>query len=168
MVVYRRGDVSVDVRINQRSIDRFVQPGGEVYEWTESVLKRARVSARRRAPVATGNLAAGIQMEMENSGPNIATGTLGTEGVPHAIFYLLGHGPQGGRRNRPIGATQVRRGMASGQVNRRPGRRYSGKPTLFTNGPIAGFEGNNILADALAEAFAAEGLIVSPQSFTWE
>lgn len=168
MPVFRRGDVSVDVRINQRSIDRFVQPGGEVYEWTEGVLKKARRSARRRAPVATGDLASGIEIDMETNGPNVVTGTLGTDGVPHAVFYLLGHGPQGGRRNRPIGATQIRRGMANGQVNRRPGRRYPGTPTLFTNGPIAGWEGNNILADALAEAFATEGLVVSPESFTWE
>lgn len=168
MVVFRRGDVSVDVRISQRAIDRFVQPGGDVYEWTEDVLKKARRSARRRAPVATGDLAAGIQAEIENSGKDTVTGTLGTDGVAHAVFYLLGHGPQGGKRNRPIGATQVRRGMANGQVNRRPGRRYPGKPTLFTNGPIAGFEGNNILADALAEAFASEGLIVSPETFKWE
>lgn len=168
MVVYRRGDVSVDVRINQRAIDRFVMPGGDVYEWTEGVLKNARRSARRRAPVATGDLAAGIESEIENTGPNTVTGSLGTDGVAHALFYLLGHGPQGGKRNRPIGATQVRRGMASGQVNRRPGRRYGGKPTLFTNGPIAGFRGNNILADALAEAFSLAGLIVTPETFKWE
>lgn len=168
MVVFRKGAVSVDVRINQRSIDRFVQPGGEVYEWTESVVKKARRSARRRAPVATGELAAGIDMAMETTGPNTVTGTLGTSGVPHAVFYLLGHAPQSGVPRRPIGATQIRRGMANGQVNRRPGRRYGGRPALYTNGPIAGFEGNNILADALAEAFATEGLIVRPESFTWE
>lgn len=168
MVVFRRGAVSVDVRINQRSIDRFVQPGGDVYEWTEGVLKKARRSARRRAPVATGDLASGIEMGMETDGPNRVTGTLGTSGVPHAVFYLLGHAPQPGKMRRPIGATQIRRGMSNGQVNRRPGKRYGGKPALYTNGPIAGFEGNNILADALSEAFATEGLIVRPESFVWE
>ena len=163
-----RGDVTVEVRINQRQIDRFVQPGGEVYEWTEGILKKAWRSARRRAPVGTGTLAAGIESEMSVDGPSQVTATLGTSGVPHAADYLLGHRPQGGIRNRPIGAAMIRRGMANGQVNRRPGRRYNGRPTLFTNGPIAGWGGNNILAAAMAEAFATEGLVVSPESFEWE
>lgn len=162
-----RGSTSVDVRINQRAIDRFVQPGGEVYDWTWDVLLKARRSARRRAPVATGRLAAGIEAEIDPDGPSRVTGTLGTDGVPHAADYLLGHAPQGPVLRRPIGATQIRRGMANGQVNKRPGRRYPGSPTLFTNGPIAGWGGNNILAAALSEAFATEGLIVSPESFTW-
>lgn len=104
---------------------------------------------------------------MDTDGPSTATGTLGTNGVPHASDYLLGHAPQGPVLRRPIGATQIRRGMSNGQVNRRPGRRYPGRPALYTNGPIAGWEGNNILANALAEAFAAEGLLVTPESFTW-
>lgn len=162
-----RGTTSVDVRIHQRQIDRFVMPGGDVYDWTWEVLLRARRSARRRAPVATGRLAAGIEAEMDTDGPSTATGTLGTNGVPHASDYLLGHAPQGPVLRRPIGATQIRRGMSNGQVNRRPGRRYPGRPALYTNGPIAGWEGNNILASALAEAFAAEGLLVTPESFTW-
>lgn len=162
-----RGSTSVDVRINQRSIDRFVQPGGAVYDWSWSVLLKARLSARRRAPVGTGRLAASIEGEIETTGPSSVTVTLGTDGVPYASDYLLGHRAQGGVRNRPIGASMIRRGMASGQVNRRPGRRYSGTPTLFTNGPIAGWDGNNILAAALAEAYATEGLIVSTESFTW-
>jgi hypothetical protein len=162
-----RGSTSVDVRINQRSIDRFVQPGGDVYDWSWGVLLKARLSARRRAPVGTGRLAMSIEGEIETTGPSSVTVTLGTDGVPYAADYLLGHRAQGGVRNRPIGAAMNRRGMASGQVNRRPGRRYNGTPTLFTNGPIAGWAGNNILAAALAEAYATEGLIVSTESFTW-
>jgi hypothetical protein len=162
-----RGSVSVDVRINQRSIDRFVQPGGEVYDWSWRVLLKARASARRRAPIGTGRLASSIEGEIDTDGPSRVTVTLGTDGVSYAADYLLGHAAQGPVKRRPIGAAQIRRGMSSGQVNRRPGRRYSGTPTLFTNGPIAGFEGNNILAAAMAEAYASEGLIVSPESFTW-
>lgn len=162
-----RGSVSVDVRINQRSIDRFVQPGGEVYEWSWRVLLKARASARRRAPIGTGRLASSIEGEIEPDGVSRVTVTLGTDGVPYAADYLLGHAGQGPRNNRPIGASQIRKGMSNGQVNRRPGRRYPGAPTLFTNGPVAGFVGNNILAQALAEAYATEGLIVSPESFTW-
>jgi hypothetical protein len=162
-----RGTTTVDVRINQRQIDRFVQPGGEVYDWTWEVLLKARRSARRRSPVATGRLANGIEAEIEPTGPSTVTGTLGTDGVPHASDYLLGHDPQGAVLRRPIGATQIRRGMANGQVNRRPGRRYPGPARLYTNGPIAGWAGTNILAAALAEAFAAEGLLVTPESFTW-
>ena len=158
-------DTTVRVVIHQRQIDRFVRPGGEVFEWTWEVLVKARLSARRRAPVGTGRLAASIEGNLEETGLSEVTATLGTSGVPYASDYLLGHRPQGGRINRPIGAAQVRRGMSSGQVNRRPGRRYPGTPTLFTNGPIAGWDGNNILAQAMSEAYAAEGLIVSPESF---
>lgn len=162
-----RGSVSVDVRINQRSIDRFVQPGGDVYEWSWEVLLKARRSARRRAPIGTGRLAASIEATIESDGPSQVTATLGTNGVPYAADYLLGHAGSGPIRNRPIGASMIRRGMANGQVNKRPGRRYPGTPTLFTNGPVAGWDGNNILAKALSEAYATEGLIVSPESFTW-
>lgn len=162
-----RGSTSVDVVINQRQIDRFVQPGGEVYDWSWGVLLKARRSARRRAPVGTGRLASSIEAEIETVGPSRVTATLGTDGVPYAADYLLGHRAQGGVRNRPIGAAMIRRGMANGQVNRRPGRRYPGNATLFTNGPIAGWDGNNILAAAMAEAFGKEGLAVSPESFTW-
>ncbi len=162
-----RGSTSVEVRINQRQIDRFVQPGGDVYEWSWEVVRKARRSARRRAPVGTGDLAKSIEVAIETDGPSQVTVSLGTDGISYASDYLLGHRPQGGVRNRPIGAAMIRRGMASGQVNQRPGRRYPGTPTLFTNGPIAGWRGNNVLAAAMAEAFAKEGLLVSPESFTW-
>jgi len=162
-----RGSVSVEVRINQRAIDRFVQPGGDVYEWSWEVVLRARRSARRRAPIGTGRLASSIEATIEEDSVSQVTVTLGTDGVPYAADYFLGHAGSPGRRNRPIGASMIRRGMANGQVNKRPGRRYPGTPTLFTNGPVAGFDGNNILAKAMAEAYAAEGLIVSPETFTW-
>lgn len=170
-IVRRTGSTSVDVRIHQRQIDRFVQPGGEVFEWSRRVLLRAKNSARRRVSIGTAKLLAGIDIEIETVGPSRVTATLGTDGVPYASHYLLGHAPQGGVRNRPIGAAMVRRGMANGQINRRAGkgshRAYGGTPRLFTNGPIAGWAGNNALADALAEAYASEGLAVTPESFTW-
>lgn len=162
-----RGSTSVSVVINQRAIDRFVRPGGDVYDWSWEILLKARRSARRRAPVGTGRLASSIEGEIDPNGPSRVTITLGTDGVPYASDYFLGHRAQGGVRNRPIGASMVRRGMSNGQVNKRPGRRYNGTPTLFTNGPIAGWDGNNILAAALSEAYGTEGLIVSPESFTW-
>jgi len=162
-----RGSTTVEVRINQRAIDRFVRPGGDVYDWSWEVLLKARRSARRRAPIGTGRLAASIEATIDPDGPSRVTASLGTEGVPYASDYLLGHSGSGPVRNRPIGAAMNRRGMANGQVNRRPGRRYPGRATLFTNGPVAGWDGNNILAKALAEAYATQGLIVSPESFTW-
>lgn len=153
-----RFDVAVDVRISQRQLDLLVRDGGPVHEYMEDVAHEAFVDARRRCPQSSGELFAGIQEEVSTNGRDICTATLGTEGVGHAYYYLLGHGPIPATNHRPIGAALVERGVAFGMVNRKPGKKWRGTPRMYTNGPVAGFDGNNILLKAMNAALARNGL----------
>lgn len=150
-------DVRVRVTIDQRALDRLVRDGGLVGDYMEDVAEDATRKARSRAPISSGELSRGIDWEM-TSARDRCTISVGTSGVPHASHYLLGHAGVPGGKKRPVGAALVARGVPFGNVNRRPGRRYPGQPSMFTSGPIRGFAGNNIVAQAVDEELARRGL----------
>lgn len=150
-------DVRVRVTIDQRALDRLVRDGGLVGDYMEDVAEDATRKARSRAPISSGELSRGIDWELTARRDRV-TITVGTTGVDHASYYLLGHAGIPGGKKRPIGAALVGRGVPFGNVNRRPGRRYPGTPAMYTSGAIRGFAGNNVIAQALDEELARRGL----------
>lgn len=150
------------IRLSQRALDSLVKNAGLVDDFMDDLGEDAQRLAKQMSPIRSGRLHRGIGFEVTSNGRDICTLTLGTTGVDHATLYLQEHPgapavPPGGRAM-PIGFALMQDGVAFGNVNRRPGRRYPGNPVMFTYGSTQGWGGNNILGQALALVAVSRGL----------
>lgn len=153
--------VGARVSLNQRAIARHTQRGGDIWEMVNfEILPVAQRSAKRRAPIGTGNLSRAIYTDIDE-GPRGVTGILGIDDdiAPYGKVVVDGYAPDitNGGQPMPVGASSLARGIPQGLVNRRPGKAIKGEFRLFAK-RVRGQAPNDFLQRALNDAVEAHGL----------
>lgn len=152
--------VTTSFRVRERGIQRLLHT--DIGDLADSINTDAYRSARRSVPQGTGALFNGIKNEGVSFTRSAAVGTLSCT-APHVGFVIQGTGGASvihgsGGKNHPIGAAMIKRGVAFGKVNRKPGKTGRRPHTMYAK-RFRGQDPNNFLARALERAMERHGYV---------
>lgn len=162
--------MAVRVRLNNSKIRALTMRGGDVYDYVEDrVGPQVLREIKQRTPIGSGQLHRKMKVLDVDAGPRETTLRVGARGVVdnqgrgYVMKVIRGTGGRSARyggdgKNYPIGASMAKRGVSFGSVNRRPGKRAPGVPTMFAKS-FRGQSANSFMQDGMRAALRKLGLV---------